>query len=243
MVMDTNTQTGATRFINAYNVIDHALRTQYNFKTNISFTDLIRRCASLNAVVKNHEDDLIAFARLRNAIVHSVGDQIVAEPHDNVVKVMEKIARIVTTPPFALDTLKKQEVAVVMSSLTLRQWLVERNKFGYSNLPVYKGNALIGVMHWRNYVDAMSQVLVENGSVDQFNDNTTVEEFLQQFPKNGHYHLASSKITIEEVLKLFNNNRKLVCIIITKTGNYLEPPNGIITQADVMDLMKVLEDF
>ena len=241
--MVTEFQSGATRFINAYNVIDHALRTQYNFKTNISFTDLIRRCASLNAVVKNHEDDLIAFARLRNAIVHSVGDKIVAEPHEDVVKLMEKIARIVTTPPVAVDTLKKHDVAVVQSSLSLRQWLVERNKFGYSNLPVYKGNALIGVMHWRNYVDAMSQVLIENRSVDQFNDNTTVEEFLHEFPSNSLFHLASNRITIEEVLKMFNSNRKLVCIIITKSGNYLEPPIGIITQADVMDLMKVLEDF
>ena len=239
-----NNQTNSTRFINAYNEIDHALRIQYNFKTNISFTDLIRRCASLNAVIKNHEDDLISFARLRNAIVHSVGEHIVAEPHLEVVELMEKIARIVTTPPLALDTLKMREVATVQSNLSLRQWLVEKCRFGYSNLPVYKGNALIGVMNWRHYVDAMAKVLVENRSVDQFNDNTTVEEFLRDYVIGERYfNIVSSQVTIEEILKMFNNNRKLTCVIITKTGNYLESPLGIITGADVMDLMKILEDF
>jgi len=238
-----NNQTPAARFINAYNVIDHTLRIQYNFKANISFSDLVRRCSSLNAVIKNHEDDLIAFARLRNAIVHSVGEHIVAEPHIEIVEMMEKIARIVSTPPLALDVIKARNVVVVASHVSLRQWLVEKSKFGYSNIPVYKSSALIGVMHWRNYVDAMAKVLVENRSIDQFVDNTTVEEFLREFPSGNYYHLASSRVTIEEVLKLFNNNRKLACIVITKSGNYLEQPMGIITGADVMDFMKVLEDF
>ena len=108
MVSNNNNNSCATRFINAYNEIDHALRTQYNFKQNISFTDLVRRCASLNAVIKNHEDDLISFARLRNAIVHSVGEYIVAEPHENVVSAMEKIMRLVTTPPLAVDALGRR---------------------------------------------------------------------------------------------------------------------------------------
>ena len=238
-----NSSTAAARFINAYNEIDHALRVQYNFKTNISFTDLIRRCSCLNAVVKTYEDDLISFARLRNAIVHSTGEHIIAEPHDDVVILMEKIARIVSTPPLVIDIIKKREVATIKSHLSLREWLVEKNKVGYSNLPVYKGNALIGVMHWRNYIEAMAKILIERRSVDQFVDTTTVEEFIREYPSNYNYHLASNKITIEEVLKLFNNNRKLACIIITKSGNFLEAPIGIITAADVMDLMKVLESF
>ena len=239
--MTTNTQTAAERFTSAYNEIDRALRVQYNFKTNISFTDLIHRCAGLNAVIKNYKEDLIAFARLRNAIVHSVGEEIIAEPHIEVVELLEKIARIITTPPFALDVLKKQGVAAVQSNLSLREWLVEKCKFGYSTLPVYKGNALVGVMYWRNYVDAMAKVLIEKQSIDQYVDNTTVEEFLQQYPAS--YHLAAAGITIEEVLKLFNDNRKLACIIITKSGDFLERPVGIITGADVIDLMKVLEGF
>jgi len=236
--------TPAKRFINAYNQIDYALRTQYNFKSNISFTDLIRRCSSLNTLIKAHEDDLISFARLRNAIVHGVGDYIVAEPHEEVVAVMERISRIITTPPTAIEALGRKPVAIIKSSATLREWLIEKNNVGFSNLPVYKGNTLIGLMHWRQYFVAIGNVIVEKRSVDEYLNHTTVEEFLRDNPSPHElYCLVSEKITIENVLKLFDTKRKLVCVIITKTGHAMESPLRIITSADVMDLMRILESF
>ena len=236
--------TPAKRFINAYNQIDYALRAQYNFKNNISFTDLIRRCSQLNGIIKNHEDDLISYARLRNAIVHSVGEHVIAEPHETVVLVMEKIARILTTPPLAVDALGRQTVVTVQATLTLREWLIEKGKTDYNNLPVYKGNALVGVMYFRNYVSAIGKILAERRSIDEFVDNTTVEEFLREFsPTDKQYQLVSANITIEQVLKIFNDNRKIICVIITKSGNFLEPPLGIITGADLMDLVNVVERY
>ena len=236
--------TPAKRFINAYNQIDHALRSQYNFKQNISFTDLIRRCSHLNVIVKNHEDDLISYARLRNAIVHSVTDYVIAEPHEEVVFIMEQIARVIATPPLAIDALQGQAVVTVQSTLTLREWLIEKSKVEFSNLPVYKGNALMGVMFFRNYVKAIGKFLAERRSLDGFVDNTTVEEFLRDYSSpSRQYQLVSSNITIEQVLKIFNDNKKTVCVIITKTGNFLEPPLRMITGGDIMDLMKVVEKY
>ena len=243
--MKTNIEsTGAQRFINAYNQIDHALRTQYNFKSNISFTDLVRRCSQLNMMVKNHEDDLISYARLRNAIVHSVTDYVIAEPHEEVVKLLEKIARVVSTPPLAIEALGKHSVVTVQSHISLREWLIEKSKVEYSNLPVYKGNALIGVMYFRNYVSAFGKLMAARKNIDEFVDCTTVEEFLRDFPSpDKQYQLVSAGITIEEVLKVFNDNRKIICLIVTKTGNFLEPPVRIITRADIMDLMSVVEKY
>jgi len=237
-------QTNAQRFIGAYNAIDHTLRMLYNFKANISFTDLIRRCASLNDIIRSYEDDLIALARLRNAIIHNKSDEIIAEPHEDMVQLTERIARILSTPPLAIDAVGKREVATVQNCLSLRDLMIEVNIKGYSNLPVYKGNALIGVINLRKLVSVMGKVVTDQErSLDLFVNHTTVEEFLREFPESRHYQLSSAKITIEEVLRAFNGNRKLGSIIITRTGNFLEKPIGIITEADVMDLMKVLEDF
>ena len=92
--------TNAQRFLNAYNTLDHSLRTQYNFKRTIAFSDVIRRSVMLNSVIRKYEDDLIDYGRLRNAIVHSGNEQeIIAEPNTNVVEKLEKIAQIVSTPP------------------------------------------------------------------------------------------------------------------------------------------------
>ena len=48
--------------------------------------------------------------------------------------------------------------------------------------------------------------------------------------------------TIEEVLKLFDN-RKLTSIIVTDNGTAGGKLMGIITTADILDLMQVLEGF
>ena len=63
-------KTNAERFLTAYNVIDYSLRTIYDFKRSMSFSDVVRRSVVLNSVVRKYEEDLIDFGRLRNAIIH-----------------------------------------------------------------------------------------------------------------------------------------------------------------------------
>ena len=236
--------TNGDRFINAYNIIDHSLRVQYNFRTNISFTDLIRRCSALNTVVRVYEEDLIDLARLRNAIVHHKSNQVVAEPHDEIVALLEKIARLVSTPPLAIEVIRSGDVAIVKSSISLKELILETSKVGYSSIPIYKQDNLIGVIRWRKFVEVLGgHIITQNKSIDDFVSNTTAEEFLRQFPSNNHYMVASNKITIEEVLSLFNHNRKLACIIVTRDGTASCKPLGIITGGDIMDLMKVIENY
>ena len=237
-------QTNAARFINAYNVIDNILRTQYSFKNNITFSDLIRRASSLNTVIRIYEDDLIEFARLRNAIVHNKSDQLIADPHVEVVELMEKVARLVSTPPLAIEAMPSRTVSIIDSGTTIRDLMITTGKVGFSNIPIYKGENLIGVMRWRKLVEVLAEYVIAQGaSIDDFVNNTTLENFLLRFPCNMHFTLTSNKITIEEVLTLFNQNRKLACIIITPDGSATKRPQGIITGTDLMDLMKVLEDY
>ena len=50
MVKSTNAQ----RFITAYNAIDYSLRTIYDFKRSMSFSDVVRRSVVLNSVVRKY---------------------------------------------------------------------------------------------------------------------------------------------------------------------------------------------
>ena len=45
-------KSNAERFITAYNNIDYGLRTIYNFKRSMSFSDVVRRSVVLNSVVR-----------------------------------------------------------------------------------------------------------------------------------------------------------------------------------------------
>lgn len=236
--------TNADRFVNAYNIIDHALRTQYNFRTNITFTDLIRRCSSLNTVIRVYEDDIIDFARLRNAIIHNRTDRLIAEPHMEVVELLEKVARLISTPPLAIESIKSGEVDIASADISVKELIIETSRVHHSSLPIYKGNTLVGVIRWRKFVEVLGAHVISSGkSIDEFIEKTTVEQYLKTYPSNNHYMVASNKITIEQVLSLFNHNRKLACIIITKDGSISCKPIGIITGGDVMDLMKVLEAY
>ena len=82
--MDTR---NAAEFIDSYNKIDAQLREMYGFKPAQSFTDVVRRSAEKNTVVRRYENELADYARLRNAIVHQSTDgRIIAVPCDDVVE-------------------------------------------------------------------------------------------------------------------------------------------------------------
>ena len=235
-------QSRGLRFLNAYNLLDHSLRVQYNFKTNISFSDLIRRCASLNQVIRSYEDSLIELARLRNAIVHSRGDRLIAEPHEEVVAEIEKIARIISTPPLVVDVIKSTKVDTIQHTATVKDFLIRANDVGHSNIPAYKDQKLIGVMSRFVLTEHMGKVLKDGRNIEKFLSETTIENYLREFPNNNHFVIASAKVTIEDTLAFFTN-KKLISVIITSDGTADGKLMGIVVSADIMDLMKVLEGF
>ena len=232
----------ATRFVNAYNLLDHGLRTQYNFKNNISFSDLIRRCASLNQVIRLYEDDLIDLARLRNAIIHSRSEQVIAEPHEDVVLLMEKVAKIISTPPLAVDAIKSRKVDTIKHDCVLRDYIVMSSSVGHSNIPVYKRDMLVGVMQRHKFLEYMGHILADGRSIDDYLSKTTIEEYLREHSSTEHFTIVSARVTIEEVIEMFSN-RKLTSVLITENGTSGGKLMGIITTADIIGLMQILEGY
>lgn len=57
----------------------------------------------------------------------------------------------------------------------------------------------------------------------------------------NYYVITNSKVTVEQIMELFNKNRKLLVILITQNGNNLDKPLGIITVGDVVDMNKILD--
>lgn len=232
-----------SRFLDAYNAIDKALRAQYNYKTTISFSDLIRRCADLNHVVRGHENDLINFARLRNAIVHSSdNNKVIAEPHLDVVNLMEKIATLITTPPLVVDILHVRPVTVIDATRNLYDLIKETGKTGHGMIPAYKGNTLVGIVRWRKLIEDLAGIL-DTCDLDQFIRKTTIEDYLHMYPQSGHFTIVNKDVTIEQILTIFNNNRKIAAVLITEQGTAMEKPLCFLTNADIIDLVKVIENY
>ena len=236
--------TNARRFIDAFNQIDYAIRVQHNFKRSMGFSDMIRRASSMNHIVRKYEDDLIDFGRLRNAIIHgSNSDIIIAEPHEDIVEKIESLAKLITTPPKVLDVLNEKEVFTVNYDMPIKAVIEKISSTQYSNLPIYKNGELIGVANGQRILDALGKYLLSHDSLDDFIQNTTIDAIVNSQVDNNYYTVLPSDVTVDRILEEFLKNRKLLAIIITKTGTMNEPPLAIITSTDYMELNKILENY
>lgn len=230
------------RFLLAFNNLDHALRTQYGLKRGLPFGDVIRRCSSLNSVVRKYEEDLIDYSRLRNAIVHSSGE-IVAEPTSSVVDKMEKIAALVCTPPRALDSICSRDVLCLTGREKIRDAITIMYESGYSNLPVFNGKRILGVANGQRIINNLGYAIYNGDDLDDFVGKNTIASMVNREENLNYYFIADENINLELVLDKFYKNRKLLCIIITKDGTPESKPLGIITTTDIMDINTVMENF
>lgn len=232
------------RFLKAYNLLDHSLRSQYNFKRSMAFSDVVRRSVLLNSVVRKYEDDLIDFGRLRNAIVHSGNEtEVIAEPHLNVVEKLESIAKIIATPPKVLDSVCRNDVLNVDASDNLEKVIALISKSGYSNLPVYLKENLIGVANGQRLLDCLGKAISAGKSLDAFCKNVLIGEVVSSQLAETYYKVVNKNLTLEEALNLFYLNRKLLVILVTENGLSSEKPLGIVSVADIMDINNILENY
>jgi predicted transcriptional regulator len=230
------------RFIAAYNRLDQGLRDIYSIKRSLTFSDMIRKVATVNTVVRKFEEDLIDYGRLRNAIVHKSSDEIIAEPNIEVVEKIEKIARLINTPPKVIESLKPRKVFSVMGDTTLKEVVSEMFKCGYSVVPVYIKGTLVGVINRKMIVDAVGKIIMQGKDIDE-SINEPVSKSIDIFTETSHYEVAPSSLTIENLLYMFQQNRKLSSVILTENGNYSEPAKAVIVSADIIDLNSILDNY
>lgn len=235
-------ETNAKRFIDAYNRLDKGMRDIYNIKPSLSFSDCIRRVASVNSVIKKYEDDLIEYGRLRNAIVHRSGEETIAEPNTDVVEKFESIARLICTPPRVMDTVANRSVYIVDVSTPLAEVIAKMFETGYSVIPVYENNKIVGVVNRKMVVEAIGAGLSAKVDLDSM-VKTSVGEALDLESSGYTFEVVSSAVTIDNVLYLFQTNRKLSVVIITKSGNYDEKPIGIVVTSDTIDMQTILDNY
>lgn len=232
----------ATRFIAAYNRLDQGLRDIYSIKRTLNFADMIRKVASVNTVVAKFEEDLIDYGRLRNAIVHKSGDEIIAEPNIEVVEKLEKIARIINTPPKVIDCIRPRRVFTASGETPLKDVIREMKKDGYSVVPVYISQTLVGVINRKMVVEGIGKFIEENKDIDD-SINAPVASCLDIFNETEHYEVAPASITVENLLYMFQQNRKLSSVILTENGNFDEPARAVLVSADLIDLNTILDNY
>lgn len=228
--------TNAERFIHAYNVIDKALRTIYCFKPTLSYSEIVRRCSERNSVVRKYEDELLDYGRLRNSIVHrSEPNKVIAEPHIEVVEEFEKIAAAIATPPLASSVAK--HARCVSASDGLKEAVLLMSERGYSNVPVVSGGRIDGVLKSKDIVNFIGAHIDE---VSLALESVTVADALTS---GTQYYACMPDCPINEVLDVFDRNRKCRVVLITERGTPDSKLIGIITLGDLAEINRIMEKF
>jgi predicted transcriptional regulator len=236
--------TNSARFINAYNKIDSCLRNIYNISAAVSFSDLIRRCAEKNYIVRSNETVLQDYARLRNAIVHKSTEEIViAEPHDSVAHNIERLATLICTPPRATSVFAGRKVITIKAGNKLKDAIVLMRQSHYSNIPVYKDNQLIGILNNKIIVHKIGGEISEGRSVDRYLASASVEDVLEESYFDTYYRVCGRNTTIDNISEYFNSNRKLIAVIITENGMRTSKPLCIITTYDITEINRILDNY
>ena len=243
-IKDGVKKSNSMRFLSAFNNIDYTIKTRYNLNRTSGFSEAVRRAVSYNYIKRKYEDDLISYGRLRNAIVHDNGDYTIAEPHIDVVEKIEKIERLITTPPRALETVARRDVLMVEASKSMQDVIMLIASSSYSNLPVYNDdNEIIGIANGQKILDSFGKYLLSGGKAETYLKYVKIEDMILKTENSDYYAFANKDITVEQALGLFHQNSKLLAVLVTENGGAKEKPLGIMTGADVLKMNKILENY
>ena len=224
-------------FISAYNEIDTRMRALYRGKGTLGFSDLVRRLAPVQSAVGKYEDELLAFARLRNAIVHNTtGDKVIAEPTDEATALIVKIAKLLTAPPKLSELKKKAPVVGVESGESVAAAAKLIAKTGYSNLPVYRNGRFVGIVNNRSIVRFLGEALARGENADEClkrEAGTLIGE-----GDALYFKVLRESDSVEDAIDAFSENRRLAAVIVSDAKGAIKK---ILTPHDLPRLIAMLD--
>mgnify|MGYP005828197005 FL=1 len=194
--------------------------------------------------MRKYESDLIDFARLRNAIVHQSTDgKIIAVPCDEVVEEMQLIERLLCTPPRIGESIRPKKIVSVDDAISVKQAVMLIARTNFSNLPVYRGKRMVGMINNRRIIKALGSVLERGGDLDEFAAKTPVGEIVCESDLFAYYKYLGKQDTLQDVLAAFEENKKLLAVLVSEHGAAGERIENIITPVDLVEVNKILEDY
>lgn len=229
-------------FIALYNELDRHMRKYLKTNDEESHTSLIKRTAEKNRIFGRYKDELISFARLRNAIVHNPykrDAEPIAEPHDFVLKEYARIKENVINPPLALNTIAIKAGSIYTTTLDsiALDVMKKMSEEIYTHVPVIENSKLVGVFSEDtvfSYVVKNEDIIIEKDvKIKEFADFIPIHEHRSEIfrfvPKNTPVILVE-----DEFQKVFSEGKRLAVIFITETGKETEKILGMITAWDLI---------
>ena len=100
---------------------------------------------------------------------------------------------------------------------------------------------MIGVLNTRRVVRVMGQALERERSLDELLQ-TPCADVLREEDLYRFYKVLGKKDTVQEAIDAFEENRKLLAVLVTESGYVGDTIVNLITSADLPQLIRMLEE-
>lgn len=227
-------------FLDTYNRIDSYLKKADNYDSYVSFAHKVKN--SGNKVVQRFKDELISFGELRNAIVHNprIGNQAIAEPHENTVLRIKEIYEKIQNPKKVIPEFQFKVLGAQKNDY-INGILKEMKNNSFSQFPVFDENGCVCELINTNTISRwLSSQLEENGTI--MIDNVRVVDLIPEIEFKNNYKFVSKGTSIYEAYDLFikqinTKRRNLDVLFISENGTTHETLLGLITIEDIANLV------
>jgi len=224
----------AERFLNAYASIEKEMKRLLELKDHRPFAELVNKSSRVNPLIDRYRFDLKEYSELRNAIVHDrAGGKIIAEPNEEVVESIERIASLLLEPPRVAPLFLK-EVLSLSPDHPVARAIRELSKMTYTQAPILKDGKIVGLLTLKMIVQWMG-ISLANNTFDI--EKTTIGDLMELVGENDGYEIVSVNKSMLEIPDLFyrwqDKGKKLEAVLITRNGKSNEAIKGIITNRDL----------
>jgi predicted transcriptional regulator len=232
--------TNSTAFLEAFIAIEEYLEQLNRHGRGMAFSQLIDILRQQHSSVRLYAEDLKAFARLRNVIVHERGGgKILAEPNDWAVKQICHIRDILLQPP-TVAVFSQRKVKSIMSTDNMAHATRIMSDRHYSQLPVYDERRYIGLLTTRMITYWLGSQQADSIPLAQ----TPVADVIRSAEPGDSAIFIANDTLLTEALELFDyherRQRYVDALLITTDGTPQSPLLGIIAVGDIPRIYEVL---
>lgn len=226
------------RFLTAFNRIERSVRKIAGVKEHRAFYRVLDQAKKNSPLIRKYEEDLRAYADLRNAIVHNrtSTEFVIAEPHTNVVEKIEHIDQMLAKPKRVGQLFKKRVLTFqITDSLYDALNVIRRQKF--TQFPIYEGKEFKGLV---TTVGIANWLAISMRGPHLPRRIPTLGDILHHEKNDTNYKFISRLVTIYEAEEIFKQGvecgRRFEALLITTYGKPHQKLLGIVTPIDIMEV-------
>ena len=229
------------RFVEVFNSIEKHLRETVTLppKTKDTFGNYVTKLCQ-KAPWTTRKDTLMAFASLRNAVVHSRldADHPFFLPSAEALRQIEELSDALLSPPRVLPRLEREVICFKANSQMMAVFAAI-NENNFSQFPVYQGEDFLGLLTENGITRCVSKRVHDQASLLSLPPASVGDVLEWETAKDkDNVMFVARDVTLERLVYCFAANPLLEAALITGDGQPSRHLLGIATRYDIMEISR-----